>query len=200
MVNITDQEILNGVKKKDDKVIKYLIKCYFPQVKRFVINNKGSASDAEDVMQETLVIVYEKISQNKLKINCRFGTYLYGIVKIVWFKELKKRSKEESVNFKIDEEILDSGMLNQLERRERTNIYREYFEKLGSECKKLLELFFKGEKIKTITSLMGYNSDQHTKNKKYICKKHLIENIRANPKFNEIKNERLNNISEIPRW
>ena len=200
MAELTNHEIFEGIKAGDEKVIQYLIKCYFPKIKRFILKNKGNLDDAKDVLQEVLVIVYEKLKRNDLTINCKFGTYLFGIVKIVWIKELNKRGKIDNTNVIIEESKVDTGIFNLIETRERHLLYRKYYEKLGEECKKLLDLFFKGIKIKEITQIMGFNSDQHTKNKKYICKKHLIENIRSNPTFKEIKNERLNNITEIPRW
>jgi len=200
MLNISDQEILEGIKTGDDQVIKCLIRIYFPKIKNFILKNKGTINDAEDVLQETLIIIYEKIRKTELKINSKFETYLYGIGKILWIKELKNRGRSENIETLEDTNVFDAGLFNQLEKRERQKIYRDYFNKLGDECKRLLQYFFNGMKIKEITQIMGYNSEQHTKNKKYICKKNLIENIRSNPKFKEIKNERLNNLAEIPRW
>ncbi len=200
MRKFNDQEIFDGVRHENEEVIQYLIRNYFPKIKRFVINNKGNLFDAEDVLQETLVIIFEKLRKKSLEINCQFGTYLFGIAKIVWIKELKKSARNENVEITSEIHLTESEFDKIYEKRERQKIYKEYFNKLGDECKKLLNHFFNGDKIKDITMKMGYSSDQHTKNKKYICKKHLIETIRSNPKFKEVKNERLNNIAEIPRW
>jgi len=200
MFKISDKEIIEGVVRGNEKVIQYMIRSYFPKIKRFVLNYKGNTHDAEDVMQETLAIVFEKIRSNSLKVDGSFGTYLFGIVKIVWIKELKNRGVLEKLDLFEEQTKLDSGNIAQIEKRDRQTIYKVHFEKLGDDCKKLLQLFFNGIKIKDITQKMGYKSDQHTKNRKYICKKYLIENIRSNPKFKEVKNERLNNITEIPRW
>lgn len=200
MHKFSDYEILDGIKTGNDNVIQFLIRQYMPQVQRYILRNSGSKEDAEDVLQETLVVLYMKIKKDNISLSYQLGTYLIGIVKIVWLKELKKRSRVNEIDPDINHVDNESDILKTINTRDRQKIYKDYFNQLGKECKELLEYFFKGEKITKITSLMGYNSDQHTKNKKYICKKNLIESIRSNPSFKEIKNDRLNNITEIPRW
>jgi RNA polymerase sigma factor (sigma-70 family) len=200
MLKLSDKDILEGVRSGDNRVISYLIRIYFPRIKKYILRNKGNNNDAEDVFQEALVIIFDKLRQGGLQINKEFGSFLYGVVRVIWTKELNNRGWSYQLDGQKSYDWEDQGLMVQFELRERQKMYDEYFNKLGDECKKLLQLFFNGIKIKEITQEMGFSTEQHTKNKKYICKKHLIENIRANPKFKEIKNERLDNVSEIPRW
>jgi hypothetical protein len=73
----------------------------------------------------------------------------------------------------------DSSVLDIAELNERMRIYREQFEKLSADCRKVLSLFLEGITITEITRIMGYRSEQHTRNRRYRCKLSLIKRIRA---------------------
>lgn len=75
------------------------------------------------------------------------------------------------------------------ERNERLYLYRKVFEKLSDNCKKVLTLYNEGRSIREITRIMGYNSEQHTKNRCYRCKLALIKMIKATYGYQELKYE-----------
>jgi hypothetical protein len=58
---LTTDQIVRGIRLKDNGVIKYLYQEYFPIILNFIKYNNGSTSDAEDVFQETLVVIYRNL-------------------------------------------------------------------------------------------------------------------------------------------
>ncbi len=57
------------------------------------------------------------------------------------------------------------------------------------ESKKILLLHFSGKSITEIMKITGIRNKQVAHNKKYRCKKELIENIINDPEFAQLKNE-----------
>lgn len=59
---------------------------------------------AEDLTQETFAIAVKEI--NKFKGNCKVSVWLCQIAKHLWYKQLKKSKKNESISLEeLDEEI-----------------------------------------------------------------------------------------------
>ena len=64
--------------------------------------------------------------------------------------------------------------MNVLEKGERSEIIANLIEKMGEECRQLLLYFyFDRFRMKRIMELMGFSSEQVTKNKKSRCMKKL---------------------------
>ena len=55
MKRLTDEEIIVGLRKRDNRVLQYIYKNSFNAVKQLVVHNAGSDSDAEDIFQEALI-------------------------------------------------------------------------------------------------------------------------------------------------
>lgn len=166
-----------------------------------VIKNNGNEEDARDIFQETLIILYRKIRENNLKLVCSLGTFIYSISRLLWLKELETRKKRKEDFIELDTySTLDGNIIELAQKNERLRLYREHFEKLSEDCKKILSMFLNKVPIPEITGIMGFSSDQHTKNRRYRCKKFLITRIRNSIQYQELKNEKSTNDREIPRW
>ena len=63
------------------------------------------------------------------------------------------------------------------------NRYKKHFQKLGDECKKLLQLFYDKVPYKEIAKIMNYKSIGLVKKKKFKCKEFLLKSIREDPEY-----------------
>ena len=91
-------------------------------------------------------------------------------------------------------------VLDIIDYNEKLKLFREKFEELSEDCKKVLRMFLNNIPIKEITQSMGYSSDQHTKNRRFRCKKSLVEKIRKSSKYKELRNEKNQDDRDLPRW
>ena len=176
----SDAELLNGLVARDEKVLREYYELYYQSTRRFVLNNIGNEEDARDLFQDTLVVLYQKIRKEPFKLTCSLGTYLYSISRHLWLKELSR--KKRLIHKTVDNENFidtDSDVDQISEYNERLIMFRSFFDKLTADCRKVLSLFMEGHSIAEITLLMGYSSDQHTRNRRYRCKTSLIKSIRA---------------------
>jgi RNA polymerase sigma factor (sigma-70 family) len=185
------QELLQGVAQSDTKIISFIYQDNFRTIRHLVVSNNGYESDAEDVFQETLVVLFSKVRKEELTLTCSLNTYLYSIARNIWIKELSKRKRKpesidsEEVFLNTDQSIIDSIELN-----ERMRLYRNKFEELSDDCKKVLRMFLNNVPIREITLSMGYSSDQHTKNRRFRCKKSLIHRIVNSSTYKELGYEK----------
>jgi len=189
----TTQDILRGVALSDNKIINHLYSVNFRTIRHLVVSNNGNESDAQDVFQETLVVLFSKVRREELELTCSLSTYLYSIARNIWIKELSKR-KRKPESLENDELFVntDHSIIDIIELNERLLLYRDKFEELSDDCKKVLRMFLNNVPIKEITSLMGYSSDQHTKNRRFRCKKSLIQRIVNSSTYKELGYEKNN--------
>jgi RNA polymerase sigma factor (sigma-70 family) len=199
--NYTEKELVRGIINENNNVILYIYKNSFRPVRHFITRNSGSEEDARDIFQDSLIILYKKLKAESLKLNCSVGTFIYSIARLLWLKELKLRGKEvKSVgdfDSRVDEE---NNIIRIYEQNERLKFYRRIFDQLSEDCRRILKMVMNSFTIAEITSIMGYSSVQHTKNRRYRCKKALVNRIIQNPEYYELKNEVHDINREIPRW
>ncbi len=195
----TEQELLEGLIAQRNDVLQRIYILYYKVVRRLVLYNNGKEEDAKDIFQETLVIIYRKLQEDKLSLNCSLKTYIYSVARLLWLRELEN-IKNRNINFEECDQYIDleDNVFPIVEVNKRLKLYHEQFEQLSNDCKKILKLFLNNISIAEITKIMGYSSVQHTKNRQYRCKKSLIERIQNNPKYEELKNENNNDYREIP--
>jgi RNA polymerase sigma factor (sigma-70 family) len=189
----TTQDILKGIAQSDNKIINHLYTENFRTIRHLIVSNNGNESDAQDVFQETLVVLFSKVSKEELELTCSLNTYLYSIARNIWIKELSKRKRRPQA-LETDENFLttDQSITDVIELNERLRLYRNKFEELSDDCKKVLRMFLNNVPIKEITLSMGYSSDQHTKNRRFRCKKSLVHRIVNSSIYKELGYEKNN--------
>lgn len=179
-VKFSDAELLNGLVSRDERILKEYYTLYSQSIRRFVLSNNGNDDDARDLFQDVLMVMFQKARDEHFKLTCSLGTYLYSVSRFLWLKELGKR-KWISHNTDDFEEFVDAdadiAMIS--EKNERMVLYRACFEKISEACRKVLSLFAEGFSIAEITIMLGFSSEQHTKNRRYRCKLSLINVIKA---------------------
>ncbi|HLO60732.1 MAG TPA: sigma-70 family RNA polymerase sigma factor [Bacteroidales bacterium] len=177
--SFSDNDLINGLIQQDEKILKEFYRLFFQGIRRLVISNSGSEADAQDLFQDALLVMFQKSRQNKLVLTCSVGTYLYSVSRYLWLKELNRRKWVVRVTENEDIIDLDGDISTIHEKNERLLFYQNCFEKLSSDCRKVLDLFSQGLSIAQITNQMGYKTEQHTKNRRYRCKLTLINSIRS---------------------
>ncbi|MBN2762328.1 MAG: hypothetical protein JXR41_04490, partial [Bacteroidales bacterium] len=89
MVKYTNEELISGIKNRDNAILHYIYKTFYPIIREFVIRNYGHADDAKDVFQEALVVIFRKTHEDNLKLHTSFTNYLYTVSRFIWLNMLK---------------------------------------------------------------------------------------------------------------
>lgn len=187
MKDTKDREILKGILAGDRAIIKNFYKDNFKYIRGYVLQNSGNKEDVEDVFQDALVLLYQKLESDSLELTTTLRTYFFAICKNLWKKRLQKKSKVLTTDtvFEISEE-LDDDILQRIENQDREHVYRKYFLQLSAACQKLLSLVFEEKSMRQIAEETGY-SEGYARKKKFECKKHLIERIESDPTYEELR-------------
>ena len=93
---ISDINIIDGVRNQDDKILNWLYDNYFQSVKNHVLNNSGSDEDVSDVFQDTIIVLYNQITEDNLNLTTDLKGYFFGIARNVWSAQLRKKQKRRA--------------------------------------------------------------------------------------------------------
>jgi len=168
---MNDNDIINYVRSNTFQKPVKLLYAYFPVVKKFVIKNSGSKQDAEDIFQDALIILFNKIKNDAFQLNSSLNTYIFGICKNLWLEQLRKNKKEMlSDTFVINDAQIIEEIQSDLEENQKNKKAFDALSQLGEKCRELLNLFYyKKLSMSEIASRLGFAGEKVAKNQKYRC-------------------------------
>ena len=89
-----DQKYIDGIAANDSAIIRSIYKNFVPKVVFYVMNNSGDKDQAEDVVQEIMILLFNQAKANALQLTCPFDAYFFLLCKRKWLNELKKTSNK----------------------------------------------------------------------------------------------------------
>lgn len=192
MIRISEQEIIRALKTNDHKFIGELYEIHLPVISRYVCYNNGEDEDAKDLIQQALLIVYQKVRTNEFELTCSFKTYLYSICKNLWLKELRKKKIEQKTPDDPDE-IEEVEQLVDIEQEYKLSVqyflYRWHYHNLSEICRNLLKMSLSKLSYDEIAQKLGFADGEVARKKKYRCKELLIKRIKNDPRYKEFEKD-----------
>jgi RNA polymerase sigma factor (sigma-70 family) len=170
-----DARILDGIRTGDETALVILYRTNRKSITAFLLRNNGTADDAEDMLQEALIILWERIRTGRHEYNAKLSTFLFGTVRNLWLRRLARKRRESPATHP-PEEFPDETLspLDQIIDDEQTKAVRSALEALGEPCRTLLLLFYWEElSMDDIARRLGFANADTAKSKKYQCKKSL---------------------------
>lgn len=170
---MNDQEIIERIKKGDEKTLDYLYKKHYKMMVNMIVKNNGSEEEAKDVYQEALIVLWQKLLSSDFVLSSKISTYLYSICQNHWRKELDRKSRLSN------EEVETSEILD-IDQDERVKIINQCINDLGDTCRKILTYYyFDNLSMIDIAEKMGFANADTAKTKKYKCKMELDKKIKT---------------------
>ena len=190
-LNYTDQELILKIKEDSEALGIVYKKCKSSALQFLKKINYQSYDriDIEDIFQDAIIILYEKIRSNDFVLTSSLQTYLNSVCR---FQLLNKLEKNNAVEFydnneNDDVESEDSMRFNPLitdsleefedSTEQQYNAIEKALERMkaaGGHCYELLTLFWYHRKSMTeLTEIFGYTNSNNTKNQKAKCQKRL---------------------------
>lgn len=168
-------------------IIQEIYQKNFPKVIKFVLQNKGNKSDAEDIFQLALLQLVVRYKKEKFEIKSNFEGYLFTVCKNLWRRELNK-SKKKVTNTKEYELTDDSAdMALALVEQKKWEIFSEKLELISENCRKILKLFFAKKRYSTIVKEMDYSSETVARQRVFKCKAKLTELVKKDKRYKSLK-------------
>ena len=192
MIRISEEEIIHAFKNNDHSFIRNLYAIHLPVISRFVSYNNGEADDAKDLIQQAMLIVFQKVRSNEFELTCSFKTYLYSICKNLWLKELRKKKVENRISLDPDEmeEVeLFIEVENEYDYSIQYFLYRWHFHNLSTICKDLLKMTLAKVSYDEIAERLRLSDGEIARKKKYRCKELLIKRIKSDPRYKDFEED-----------
>lgn len=178
----TDTEFIEGLRTGNEAALKALYKKYYNIVLKIVVNNSGSSEAAEDIYQETIIVLFENAQKPGFTLNCQLQTFIYSIAKRLWLKQLRNNSNMTKLSNGQEEEIVDvSEEINEhLQKEEALLKMTKSLSELGEPCKTIITDFYISHlSMDEISEKFGYTNSDNAKTQKYKClqrlKKHFFD-------------------------
>ena len=185
MIHYSDEAIVEGLRLRSDYIINFIYREYFPLIKFLITENGGSEEDAEDIFQDGIIIIYNKINLNQLILTSSFKTFLYSVCRNLWLQKLNKRKaifdrlSDVEEYLEVPEDVLTEATYTEVELH---RIIQLHFLSLTEDCQKVLRLFTKNVSIREIAEIMGFKTENYAKTRKYLCKEELKKRIANDPR------------------
>ncbi len=175
-----DAKILDLIRKGDEGALVMLYESNRRPVMSLVTRNNGTADDAEDVLQDSLIVLWERVRAGKFEYKAKLGTFIYATARNLWLQMLRKKGREVTGEIDPDgQEDPASSPLETLILSEQAALVSEALDKIGEQCRKLLLLYYWEElSMDEIAVKLGFANADTAKAKKYQCKKALEDVMR----------------------
>jgi RNA polymerase sigma factor (sigma-70 family) len=177
---ISDINIIIGIRNQDDKVLNWLYDNYFQSVKNHVLNNSGSIEDVSDVFQDSIIALYNQITEDNLNLTTDLKGYFFGIARNVWSAQLRRKQKTTDLKIDLPDETTEDQSDLVLER-----IISRVFQKLKSDQQMVLNLFSDGLTYEEIAEKMNLKNEVYARRKKYLSKEALLDLVKEDPEYQE---------------
>lgn len=170
-----DAKILDMIRTGNDEGLVMLYEANRKPIRTYVARNSGTHDDAEDLLQEALIVLWERVRTNRFEYKAQLSTFIYATVKNIWRRRLARMRRETPADIEQDTgRIEDASALDIMVESEEANLVHEALDKLGEPCKTLLILYYWEEKtMNEIAEQLKFANADTAKSKKYQCKKEL---------------------------
>ncbi len=175
-VQFTDGQFMDGLRTGSNEVLNALYKKYYNLVLKLIVNNSGSEESAQDIYQETVIVLYENAQKPGFELNCQLQTYIYSVAKRLWLKQLKKNGKTFLLKEEEENEVVDvsDGLEEHLSRESDIERMNQSLSELGEPCATLISDFYVHRlSMDEIAEKFGYTNADNAKNQKYKCLQRL---------------------------
>jgi DNA-directed RNA polymerase specialized sigma24 family protein len=191
MLSYSNKKLLKGILEQDQSALNYLYRKLFPRVKRMINRYGGDHDIANEIFQESIIILYRKVMAHNMNGTIMVESYIIGVCKLVWLRlydtEIKIFTKLDAVKDETDDSY-EEAVLDFLASR-RKKLFYEHFERLDYTCRRLLKDFFKGMDYEKIAEKYKLGTEENARKRKYLCKETLVKSIKDDPNFSKLIGE-----------
>jgi RNA polymerase sigma factor (sigma-70 family) len=181
-----DQHYIDAIRENNSEVIREIYKKFSGKVVAFIRKNSGDTDEARDIIQETLITLYQQAGNN-LTLTCPFDAYFFLLCKRKWLNKLKEKK-----GVTITDEALsvhDDSLQQVLETEgfeAKKDLFEAKFKELGDKCQELLRLSFTLPSLEEVASQLNVTYG-YVRKKKSLCMGELTELIHNSPVYKALK-------------
>ncbi|KAA9327442.1 sigma-70 family RNA polymerase sigma factor [Hymenobacter busanensis] len=162
-----------------EQTLTQLYQRTFPMVRRHVQRHGGSEQDAQDVFHDALVVFYEKTVRGTLHLTAAPSTYLVGVCRNLWQREVERRRRQPQTELTAEDAARVVAEADAPEPRESPPVL-EFVERLGAKCRSvLLAFYYFQQPLEQIAAEHAYAGIRSATVQKFKCLERLRRAVRA---------------------
>lgn len=187
----SDQQYIDALIANDNILINEIYTKFAPKVIAYVCKNSGDETAARDIIQETLITIYDQAKTKGLQLTCPFDAYFFLICKRKWLNSIKKSGNKEVT---IEEERLyisddtDEQVEKAQQFEEQQNLYMAVLSKMGETCKRIITLGFSAMSMQEVADTIGVTY-AYARKKKSLCISKLTQLIKESSQYRKLQND-----------
>ncbi len=170
-----DNKYIRSLRAGDYSVLSAIYREQAAATRQWVLKNNGSIADAQDVFQESILALYQKVADPNFVLTCPIGALLLSIARNKWLKILAQKKREAGVRLAEEARYKteDKQFVSLLEAVEEEEMQQKKldatFQQLSETCQKLLQLIAKGSPTAMMVEQMGMNDANTLYRRKNAC-------------------------------
>ena len=160
-----------------EKTLEEIYGKAYPMVLHHVRRHHGDADDAKDLLQEAIILFYEKVVHEELTLTASPTTYIMGVCKNRWRRELEKRKRQQELPPDVSERVKeDAGA----EADQPLFAIAPFVAQLGEKCKEILVAFYYlGQRMEQVAQQHRYRNVRTATVQKFKCLERLRKSLAA---------------------
>jgi RNA polymerase sigma factor (sigma-70 family) len=170
---MNDSLLLLQLKKETSSSFEVLYKSCFKSVETFIVKNNGTSQDAEDIFQESIIVLLQKVRQPDFVLTSSLKTFVFSISKNLWLKRIRDNKEVRTDVTRLKELINDDSYTDTNEIHIDTSnehLVHTWMQKITEHCRQILNaLYFYREPMETLIQKMGWKNKHTAANQKYKC-------------------------------
>lgn len=174
-----NEVLVEALRQGKPKAYEEIYRDSLPSVLSFVCLNSGHEEDAEDILQEALIVLFRRLQQPGFVLTCKVTTYIYSVCRKKWLYLLSKKasSLKRIKDFYEFVEVRDDVATEQQELRD-TQV-QKVFEQLDEKCQQILiKYYFYNQSLEDIAKSLEIYNVNAVKVKKFRCIQKLKNELR----------------------
>ena len=148
---VSDETLIERIRKNDRSVLGDLFVKFEKVVIKHIQTHGGNMDDAKDMLQESIIVLWQNVSAGRFKLQSKLSTYLVAVAKNKWMVEMRKKKRFVQDDPPDHINSAEPGILEKI-------VNEETLEERSME---------------DIAELMNFANINVAKSKKYQCKKAL---------------------------
>ncbi len=172
-IMMEENRLVDGLKKRNNAAYNLLYTFYYPTIERFVKRNSGTSADAQDIFQETIIVLLDKVPKNDFLLTSSIKTYIFAVASHLWLKRLRQARRMTKLEDEDEYELEDLSLAEWEQKEERLaerHILQRVFHKISRHCLIFLtRTFLAGATREQLIEEMGYRNTHTFDNQKYKC-------------------------------
>lgn len=182
-----DQKYIEALVTHDHKLLAEIYKRFSGKIISFVERNNGDIEEAKDIIQETLIVIYQQAREKKLELTCPFEAYFLLLCKRRWLNKLKLKNevtRDSELISIADDKLQDAIETEFFESKKK--LLESKFQELSAKCQEILKLSFTLPSMEEVAAGLKI-SYAYARKKKSLCIGKLTELVQSSPEYKKLK-------------